>query len=416
VWAARAGNTPSSKAAERQPSRRRLCRRHEWQRPQTCLQDPTSGTLVVAGAGIWQPPLCHAHTRQLTQSVTSVAHTCDLRFAEHVAITTRSTRVPRLPEAARNLIRSAGHTRTAVMAPKTARPAAAGADMPKKVIEMMKEATGATDDDICLMLQICDGDPNKATEALLQSECSGRTACRVRGVCVHGRRRGGGREQACCMRAQPADRACLCACALQVPLRRWRPRRTSAKRWAAGAGGRRTAWAGDGCGGGVRCCGPLGAPAPVCPRSPCHHAAPHPQAEDAKRKEAEQARRSGADVRRAPGFTGGRGRAGRGEGRGGRGALVGHECGALGGAGRPIAAWGTRDLAGSSSSTRARRRRGRGQGTCPGSAACMQSTSQPLPPPRMAAAVAVRAGMGRGRGSGGYGAPATNGDHAADAG
>lgn len=41
----------------------------------------------------------------------------------------------------------------------------------KKVIEMMKEATGASDDDVCLMLQLCDGDPNKATEALLASAC-----------------------------------------------------------------------------------------------------------------------------------------------------------------------------------------------------------------------------------------------------
>lgn len=43
------------------------------------------------------------------------------------------------------------------------------ATMPRKIIEMMKEATGASDDDVCLMLQICDGDPNKATEALLAS-------------------------------------------------------------------------------------------------------------------------------------------------------------------------------------------------------------------------------------------------------
>ena len=43
------------------------------------------------------------------------------------------------------------------------------ATMPRKIIEMMKEATGASDDDVCLMLQLCDGDPNKATEALLAS-------------------------------------------------------------------------------------------------------------------------------------------------------------------------------------------------------------------------------------------------------
>lgn len=41
----------------------------------------------------------------------------------------------------------------------------------RKVIEMMKEATGASDDEVCLMLQLHDGDPNKATEALLSSAC-----------------------------------------------------------------------------------------------------------------------------------------------------------------------------------------------------------------------------------------------------
>jgi hypothetical protein len=42
---------------------------------------------------------------------------------------------------------------------------------PKKVLEMMKEATGASDEDICVMLQLCGGDANEATEKLLESEC-----------------------------------------------------------------------------------------------------------------------------------------------------------------------------------------------------------------------------------------------------
>jgi len=41
---------------------------------------------------------------------------------------------------------------------------------PKKVLEMMKEATGASEEDICVMLQLCNGDANEATEKLLESE------------------------------------------------------------------------------------------------------------------------------------------------------------------------------------------------------------------------------------------------------
>lgn len=40
----------------------------------------------------------------------------------------------------------------------------------KKVVEMMKEATGASEEDICTMLQLCNGDANEATEKLLESK------------------------------------------------------------------------------------------------------------------------------------------------------------------------------------------------------------------------------------------------------
>lgn len=45
--------------------------------------------------------------------------------------------------------------------------------MPKKVLEMMKEATGASEEDICVMLQLCNGDANEATEKLLESKLGG---------------------------------------------------------------------------------------------------------------------------------------------------------------------------------------------------------------------------------------------------
>jgi hypothetical protein len=45
---------------------------------------------------------------------------------------------------------------------------------PKKVLEMMKEITGQSDDDVCAMLQLCNGDATLATEKLL--ECRYRAA------------------------------------------------------------------------------------------------------------------------------------------------------------------------------------------------------------------------------------------------
>lgn len=63
------------------------------------------------------------------------------------------------------------YTPTAAAMSKARAPAKAadGGSAPRRVIDMMKEATGASDEDVCLMLQLCDGDPNKATEALLAS-------------------------------------------------------------------------------------------------------------------------------------------------------------------------------------------------------------------------------------------------------
>ena len=39
----------------------------------------------------------------------------------------------------------------------------------KLIIERIKDATGASEEDICTMLSICGGDPNDATEKLLAS-------------------------------------------------------------------------------------------------------------------------------------------------------------------------------------------------------------------------------------------------------
>jgi len=55
------------------------------------------------------------------------------------------------------------------MAAKAKAPAS-NAVAPRRVLEMMKEATGASDEDICVMLQLCGGDANEATEKLLESE------------------------------------------------------------------------------------------------------------------------------------------------------------------------------------------------------------------------------------------------------
>jgi hypothetical protein len=86
---------------------------------------------------------------------------------------------------------------------------------PRKVIEMMKEATGASDDDVCLMLQMCDGDPNKATEALLSSACP---------MAI---------QLLLLLRRTPWRRVLtVLAFLLQIPLRRWKARRTKGPRWA----------------------------------------------------------------------------------------------------------------------------------------------------------------------------------------
>jgi hypothetical protein len=39
----------------------------------------------------------------------------------------------------------------------------------RKVLETIKDATQASEEDICAMLELCNGDPNEATEKLLES-------------------------------------------------------------------------------------------------------------------------------------------------------------------------------------------------------------------------------------------------------
>ncbi len=51
------------------------------------------------------------------------------------------------------------------MAPKQA----TGMKVASRVLEEMKAATGASEEDICVMLQLCNGDANEATEKLLES-------------------------------------------------------------------------------------------------------------------------------------------------------------------------------------------------------------------------------------------------------
>jgi hypothetical protein len=58
--------------------------------------------------------------------------------------------------------------------------AASGNVAPRRVLEMMKEATGASDEDICVMLQLCGGDANEATTKLLES------AWGAQGCMLHG--------------------------------------------------------------------------------------------------------------------------------------------------------------------------------------------------------------------------------------
>jgi hypothetical protein len=59
--------------------------------------------------------------------------------------------------------------------------AAKAAVAPRRVLDMMKEATGASDEDICVMLHLCGGDANEATTKLLESKLSvgGAAACRA---------------------------------------------------------------------------------------------------------------------------------------------------------------------------------------------------------------------------------------------
>jgi hypothetical protein len=45
-----------------------------------------------------------------------------------------------------------------------------GAVTNRKVLENIKEVTGASEEDVVAMLQICNGDANEATERLLESE------------------------------------------------------------------------------------------------------------------------------------------------------------------------------------------------------------------------------------------------------
>jgi hypothetical protein len=42
-----------------------------------------------------------------------------------------------------------------------------GKALSRKVMDIMKEATGASDDDVKAMLQLCNGDVNLATERLV---------------------------------------------------------------------------------------------------------------------------------------------------------------------------------------------------------------------------------------------------------
>ena len=101
------------------------------------------------------------------------------------------------------------HPGHGLMAATSRKPAAAAASAvaPRRVLEMMKEATGASDEDICVMLQLCGGDANEATTKLLESEAS----IRARGL-GRGRRGGGGRgRERSRPRACYSDARALCA-------------------------------------------------------------------------------------------------------------------------------------------------------------------------------------------------------------
>ncbi len=45
-----------------------------------------------------------------------------------------------------------------------------GAVTSQRILENIKEATGAPEEDVVAMLHICNGDTNEATERLLESE------------------------------------------------------------------------------------------------------------------------------------------------------------------------------------------------------------------------------------------------------
>jgi hypothetical protein len=163
---------------------------------------------------------------------------------------------------------------------------------PRKVIEMMKEATGASDDEVCLMLQLCDGDPNKATEALLASAC----LFTISAAAQSGR----GRVRRTRMTAFVVASADPFQ---QVESKKDKRLKVSSQQSInlytrqVSTSTRRD-----------------------CFKWFCL------QVEEQRKKEADQQRRSGVDTRRAaPGFPGGRGgRGGRFEGRGGRGMSLGY--------------------------------------------------------------------------------------------
>lgn len=86
--------------------------------------------------------------------------------------------------------------------------AASAAPAPRRIIEMMKEATGASDEDIVTMLQLCGGDANEATTKLLESEpCFRAVVSKGKGL-EEERQKGGKRNRAVTVSSQPA----LCVC------------------------------------------------------------------------------------------------------------------------------------------------------------------------------------------------------------
>ena len=92
---------------------------------------------------------------------------------------------------------------------------ATSAVAPRRVLEMMKEATGASDEDICVMLQLCGGDANEATTKLLESECflsaSGSACWAACGAC-HTQDRAG---CVCSSSSSSSSKSCCTQCAQQ---------------------------------------------------------------------------------------------------------------------------------------------------------------------------------------------------------